>query len=133
MDMELLHRQPGRAQEPIERLLRGADLGALAVLAQGRAFGGKPLDRQHQPPGRGKGAGMGIGQTALDQTVGDQLAQILGGAALHARGDFLGEEFDQDIGHGGTLVYRAGCGGQSAGTGSPSKASSPQWLICGQT
>ena len=33
--------------------------------------------------------------------VGDELLQILRRARLHARGDFLGEQFEQKIGHGG--------------------------------
>ena len=48
---------------------------------------------------RGEGLRAFIDEPGLDQTVGDELLQILRRARLHARGDFFGEKFEQKIGH----------------------------------
>ena len=53
-----------------------------------------------------EGGGVGVGQPGLDQTVRYQLLQIGGGAGLHACRDFLGEEFDQQIGHRWVPFFR---------------------------
>ena len=58
---------------------------------------------EREPPRRRIGDGALIDEAALDERIGDELPQILRGAALHARGDFLGEQFEQEIGHGGAL------------------------------
>ena len=42
--------------------------------------------RQRQAARGGEGPGVGIGQAALDQAVGDQAAQVVGGPAACARG-----------------------------------------------
>ena len=42
---------------------------------------------------------MRIGQACLDHAVRHQLFQVFCRARLHARRDFFGEEFDQDIRH----------------------------------
>ncbi len=42
---------------------------------------------------------MAVGQAALDEAVGDEAAQVLGRLRLHPGGDFLGEEFEQQVGH----------------------------------
>ena len=55
---------------------------------------------QRQPPRRGEGLGALVDETRLDQRVGDELAQILRRLPLHAGGDFLGEQFEQKVGHG---------------------------------
>ena len=47
------------------------------------------LHRERQPARRGEGLGALVDETGADQPVGDELAQILGGARLHARGNFL--------------------------------------------
>ncbi len=54
---------------------------------------------QRQPARRREGARAFIDEAAVDQRVGDEPAQILRRLALHARGDFLGEEFEKEIGH----------------------------------
>jgi hypothetical protein len=59
------------------------------------------VHRKGQPPRRGEGFGALVDEPRRDQAVGDQLAQILDRARLHARGDFLGEKFEQKIGHCG--------------------------------
>ena len=60
---------------------------------------GMPCDRERQPPRRRERLGAVIDQAGRDQLVGDELLQILRRPRLHPRGDFLGEEFEQKIGH----------------------------------
>ena len=62
------------------------------------------MHRQRQPARRGEGLGALVDEAGRHQPVGDDLLQILGGARLHARGDFLGQEFKQEVGHGGQGV-----------------------------
>ena len=57
------------------------------------------MDRQRKPARCDKGLRALIDETRFDQPVGDELLQVLHRAALHARGDFLGEEFEQKVGH----------------------------------
>ena len=61
---------------------------------------GQADDMQRQTARRREGARALIEAAALHQRVGDELLQILGGTPLHARRDFLAEQFDQQIGHG---------------------------------
>ena len=58
-----------------------------------------------------------IDEAALDQRVGDELLQILGRLRLHARGDFLGEEFEQKIGHRLRNSAHPHLGGEGLGCG----------------
>ena len=62
-------------------------------------FGGQADDMQREPARRRKALRALIEQAALDQRVGDQALQVLGALALHARGDFFAEQFEQEIGH----------------------------------
>ena len=119
-------RQPGRPQEPLDGRVGRVGAGALPFLLERGAFRQKPLDRQRQAARGREGGGMGIGQTGLDQPVGHQALQVLGGAGLHPGGDFLGQKFDQQIGH---HSVPCGGGGQPSGAGCPSKTSSPHSLI----
>ena len=116
-DLQRVHVHPGAAGEAFDGLRGRADLGAATLLPGGAALGRQPFDREREAARRGKRSGGGIGQPGLDQPVGDELFQVLGGLALHPGGDFLGEEFDEKIGHQFRL---SGAGGQSAGAGSPS-------------
>ncbi len=98
-DCELVAGQAGGAEEAVDRFLGGVGAGALALLAErGGAFG-EAFDRQRQAAGRGEGGGVGVGEAALDQAVGDEAAQVVGGLPLHPGGDFLGEEFEEEVGH----------------------------------
>jgi hypothetical protein len=45
-----------------------------------------------------------VDEAGRDKPIGDHLAQVLGRARLHARGDLLGQEFDQQVGHFGQKV-----------------------------
>ena len=65
--------------------------------------------------GRGEGGGVGVGEAALDEAVGDEAAQVVGGLSLHPGGDFLGEEFEQEVGHRGVLEARGWQTGSGAG------------------
>ncbi len=92
-------RQPGGAQEAIERLLGGADLGALALFARVGGSCGKARYRKRQAARRGECAGAFIDKTFFDQSIGYGLLEVLGGPALEARGNFLGKELKQQFGH----------------------------------
>ena len=49
---------------------------------------------------RCKALGALVDEALLDQRPGDEPLQVGGGLRLHARGNFLGEQFEQEIGHG---------------------------------
>ena len=69
---------------------------------------GTPCTASASRRGVDEGLGALVDEPGLDQPVGDELAQILGRARLHARGDFLGEEFEQKVGHQGHAAVPAG-------------------------
>ena len=48
------------------------------------------------------GLGALIGEALPDQRIGDDLAQVIRRLLLHAGGDFLGKQFDQQFRHQGT-------------------------------
>ena len=101
--------QAGGPQEPLDRLVGCVGARPLALLPQrGRALG-QALERQRQAARRGEGGGVGIGEAALDQPVGDEPLQVRARLRLHAGGDFLGKEFEQEIGHYG-VSGRGWCG-----------------------
>ncbi len=76
-----------------------ADARTFALLAHVAAAHRQAGDMQSEPARRDEGLGALIDEAALDQRIGDELLQVLAGLALHARRDFLGEEFEQKIGH----------------------------------
>ena len=100
--------QPRRLEEAADRAFVGADARALALLLHVGLARRHALHRERQPPRRRERPGAFVDEAGLHQSVGDELAQILGRARLHARGDFLGEEFDQEVGHGGPSTSAAG-------------------------
>ena len=61
-----------------------------------------------QSPRRRKGFGSLIKEATLHERIGHKLLQILRRTALHAGGDFFGEEFEEKVGHGGTLKSEMG-------------------------
>ncbi len=64
---------------------------------------------QGEPARRREGLGAFVRQTGPDQGIGHQGLEIIGGAPLHARGDFLAEKFKQEIGHWNYIAFgRAG-------------------------
>ncbi len=56
---------------------------------------------QREAARRGEGEGALIDEAALDQRARDQALEVLRGALLHAGWDFLAEELEQKVGHGG--------------------------------
>ena len=96
--------EAGGFQEALDGGVRRADARPLALLAHVRALHGQAGDVQGQAPWRGEGARALIMEAALHQRVGDQLLQVFRGLALHARGNFLGEQFEQKIGHGERIL-----------------------------
>ena len=87
-------------EEAVDRLLGGADARALLFLAGIGRADGDALHGEREPARRREGLGALVDETLGDQRVGDGFAQILGRLALEAGGDFLGEEFEQQVGHG---------------------------------
>ena len=73
--------------------------GPLLLFLDVRLARRNALHRQRQPPRRREGLGAVVGQARGHQLVGDELLQILRRPRLHARGNFLGEEFEQKVGH----------------------------------
>ena len=98
-DLQLVFRQPGRAQEPFQRRIGRRRRRSLALFAHRRAFRRQPMHRKRQPSRRRKGSSALIGQPRLHQSVRHQLLQILTRTGLHPRRDFLGKEFDEKVGH----------------------------------
>ncbi len=89
--------EPGRAQEPLDRLRRRADprpAPFLAAVGLGRrnALGDdrQPARRHIAAHTRGRDLGRG-------ELVAHQPSEILDGAALHPRRDFLRQELDQQF------------------------------------
>ncbi len=106
-DLRLVERgEPGALQKALDGGVGGADARAAPLLAHVLAAGGQPGDVQRQPPRRREGFRALVEEAALHQGVGDELFQVLRRAALHAGGDFFGEEFEEEIGHllGATLL-----------------------------
>ena len=100
--------QAGAAQESLDRLVGRADARALALLALVGRASGQPVDGERQAARRGEGLGPLVDEAGIDQGVGDELLQVVGRAPLHARRDFLGEEFKQKVGHTGILASDGG-------------------------
>ncbi len=97
--LALLQRHAGRAQKAFQRLFRRARARALAFLGHVRLLGRQPVNGQRQPPRPGKALDAFEHQAAIGQRADDQPFEILRRVRLHARGDFLGEQFEQKISH----------------------------------
>jgi hypothetical protein len=54
---------------------------------------------ERQPPRRRERLRAFVDQSLGDELVGDHAAQIVRRLRLHARGDFLGKQFEQKIRH----------------------------------
>ena len=96
--------QPGGFQKSGDRLLRRADARAFFLLAQIGLAHRHAVHGERQPPRRHERLGAFIDEPGRDQPVGDELPQILRRPRLHARRDFLGEQFEQEIGHYGSVL-----------------------------
>jgi hypothetical protein len=100
--LQLVARQPGTAHEALDRGLGRIGARTAAFFAGGRRLRAERFKRQNQAPRRRKNARAGIGQPRRDQAVGHKPLQIFGGARLHPGWNFLGEQFEEKIGHGAT-------------------------------
>ena len=112
--------EAGSLEETLDRLVGRADARTAPLLAHVLTLGGQPDDVQREAPRRREGACALVEEAALDEGVRDQLAQVLGGAPLHAGGDFLGQKFEQEIGH---IDYSPPPCGQGSWVGGPAPAS----------
>ncbi len=91
--------QACRAQEAGDGLLRRPHFRTFTLFLQVRLLHRHAVHGQRQPARRRKGLGALVDEPGRHQPVGDHLAQVVGGARLHARGDFFGKQFEQEIGH----------------------------------
>ena len=96
---QLIARQPGLAEEPGQRLCGRIGARALHLLRH-RLGGERQAARDQREPARG-GVGLdrGGGEAGPGQFGGEQPRQIGARLVLHPRGDFFGEQFEQEIGH----------------------------------
>ena len=86
-------------QKAGDRALGRADARALLFFLDVGLAHRHAVHRQREPARRGECLGAFIDEAGRHQPVGDDFLQVLGGARLHARGDFLGQKFKQKIGH----------------------------------
>ncbi len=91
--------QPRGFEKAGNGIVRRADARALLLLAQIRLPRRHAVHGERQPPRRHERLGAFINQAGADQPVGHAFKQILRRPRLHARGDFLGEQFEQEVGH----------------------------------
>ena len=92
--------RPVARRKPCSAASGASTRGPLRSSRTGERGLGQALDGQGQAAGGGEGGGVGARQAALGEAVGDEAAQVLGGAGLHARRDLLREELEQEVGHG---------------------------------
>ena len=91
--------RPARLEEARDRAFGRADARALALFLQVRLPRRHALHGEREPARRRERVRALVDEPGIDQPVGDELLQILRRARLHAGGDFLGEQFEQEIGH----------------------------------
>jgi len=131
----LAARQPRALQKALDRRLGRADARTLALLNALGLFGGKADDVQREPAWRRKTLRALIEQATLDQRAGDEAFQVLGALALHARGDFFAEQFEQEVGH--PMTFRIRCSPSAPQAGAPPPAvlsqAAPQALASSRT
>ena len=102
--------RPAARRKAVERLLRRADPRAAALLGLAiRLAPAMPSAMHGQAARRHIGLGLVGARPAAVSLSRDRPRQIVDGAALHARRDFLGQKFEQEFGHGSQLA-RAACG-----------------------
>ena len=91
--------EPRALEEALHGVVGGADAGALLLFPQVGLARRDALHREREPPRRHEGGRAFIDEAGIDQAVRHHLAQILRRPRLHAGGDFLGEQLEQEIGH----------------------------------
>ncbi len=100
--------QPRALQKALDRGVGRADARALFLLALVGLAGGEADDMEREPARGDETFRRFKGQAAFDQGAGDEFFQVGGGLGLHPRRDFLGEKFEQKVGHDGLLQEREG-------------------------
>ena len=90
------------AQKALQRRVGRAEARAAFFLTRGLGAGGH-LAHGRDAAGAEERAGRCRHQRR--QRLQQQPTKILGSAGLHARGDFLGEKFDQQLGHGQAAAF----------------------------
>jgi hypothetical protein len=106
------------AQEALHGLVGGTDPRALDLFDPVGGRERQPLHDQGETARRGEGARGGPGEADALQRSADQTLQILAGAGLHAGGDLLGEELDQQVSH----CRPSGSSATARSTTSPARA-----------
>ena len=86
-------------EKTLDRRVRRADAGPLALLAQIRLGGRQADDMQRQAPRGDEALRPLVEKVALDQGVGDEALEVLRRLSLHPGGDFFAEQFKQEVGH----------------------------------
>ena len=96
--LELVGGEPGLAQEAFERLRRRGGARALQLLAHGvgrqRQIGGDQCEATRGRVGR-DGA---VRQAGGGERLGEHARKVVARPRLHPRRDFLGQEFEQEVG-----------------------------------
>ena len=98
-------RQAGRFEEAGDRAFGRADARALLLFLDVRLAHQHAVHRQREPARRREGLGAFVDEAGRHQPVGDHFLQIVGGARLHARGDFLRQKFKQEVGHYASFLW----------------------------
>src|SRR6185436_11839739 len=78
-----------------------ADTRPLLLLAQVGLARRDAVDGEGEAARRHERLGAVVDETGVDQPAGHELAQIRRRLRLHAGRNFLGEKFEQQVGHGG--------------------------------
>ena len=100
LDLGFIERfEAGRFQETLHGRIGCADFRSAAFGLQIRLPRRNAVHGQRQPPRRRERLCALIDEAFGDELVGDHAAQIVRRLRLHARGDFLGEQFEQKIRH----------------------------------
>ncbi len=92
--------EPRALEEALDRARRSADARPFLLFLEIGLARGEALHHQGEPARRRERLRALVDETRIDQPPGDDRLQILRRPRLHARGDFLGEQLEQKIGHG---------------------------------
>ncbi len=99
-DLERVERVDARRlHEAFQRALRRADVRAFALLGHVRLAFRQTVDHEREPSRRHVRIGSRERQPFLAELRGNRRAQLLRGRRLHARGDLLGEQLEQQLRH----------------------------------
>ena len=103
---ELVRGEAGLAQEAFQGLGRCGGAGAFGFLPHGRGFGGEAPGDEREAAGGGAGFHGLRGEAGGGELLGEQAGEIGRRPGLHAGGDFLGEEFEEEVGHAAAIGER---------------------------